>query len=159
MGRLSKKEEQFCHYLANTNNRIKALLKAGYCQEIAAQATNREFTPSETQKLHRQAYKVMLKPEVKQLVNDLIDARLEYLNEHGVATELEVLKALTDIAIDDNSDNAFARKVQVSALKELLQYYKDRNKLRQDNKTSEPIGEIKKFMVEYEVGKNDNKAK
>lgn len=155
MGGLSKKEEQFCHYLANTNNRTKALIKAGYCQEIVAKAANREFTPSETQKLHRQAYKVLRKPEVKQLVNDLIDARLEYLNEHGIATELEVLKKLTDIAIEDNS-NAFAKKVQVSALKELLQYYKDKTKLKTDNKNSESIGEVKKFIVEYGVDTNDS---
>jgi hypothetical protein len=148
---LTAKEQMFCHYLVETNNRTTAIVKSGYCPSIVKRAKGRDFTHMEKNSIHRQALKLLSKPKLKDYVSMLTESRLNYLNENGVYTDLEVLKTLTDIVKLDHRKNIFMIQQVISASREILNYYKDKNKLLANNKENnkEETKEAKTFIVEY----------
>jgi phage terminase small subunit len=148
---LTAREQMFCHYLVETNNRTTAIVKSGYCPSIVKRAKGRDFTHKEKNTIYRQAFKLLSNPKLKDYVSMLVEARLNYLNENGVYTDLEVLKKLTDIVKLNHKNNIFMIQQVISASREILNYYKDKNKLLVNNKenTQEVAKEAKTFIVEY----------
>ena len=157
VSKLTKREELFCHYIAETNNRITAIVESGFCLKIVENARGRDFTLQERRNIQKSAYNLLQKDKVKNRIDKLIKNRIKYLKEHGVATEIEVLKKLTDI-IEVNTKDPYFVKSQVSAAKELLTYYREKDKII--DKKSSGSGESKKFIVEYvEDANNASKTK
>lgn len=148
-GKLTAKEEAFCFFLAESNNRLTAIEQSGYCQRIVNDADGRSYTTKERHKMQTQACKLLQQTHIKKRVDELTEARIKYLNEHGVATELEVLQYFTDVMNGEKgSDNPFMLQQRISAAKELLVYYREKLKIKGKDNLSNPSG-TKEFIVKY----------
>lgn len=151
--KLTPKEKIFCTILSDTNNRITALRKAGYCKHVFKDdKKDEDLTANEKHLLSQHSYLILQKPRIQKEIDRLVEEKMEYLREHGVMDELDVLIWLSD-TVKGKLDNCnpFTLQSRITGAKELLSYYKDRNKYNYKKKSEEPkkITEAKRFIIEY----------
>lgn len=164
---LSYKQKLFCFYLIETNNRIKAIEKSGYCTNIVdnAKELDREYTVKEKICMRNSANRLVNNVEVKKELERLKEEKEMYLQEIGVSSIDDILKWLSDVMNGKKSkENAFILQQEVVAAKELLNYYDRLNKIGV-KKGEEKINlsrNAKTFIVEYlgeKEGSNNNEIK
>lgn len=150
---LTPKEEKFCYYLVETNDRIKAIEESGYCLKIVAKVKNdkREYKYNEKHSLRQKAYLLLQEDHIKKEVKRLTDEKETFLKESGVTTQYDVLKWFSDVMTGKYQEsNIFLLQQQIVAGKELLGYYTALKKnLGKDSNMTDNLKETKKFIINY----------